>query len=109
MSFYSFAVVEFTIELKVISVSLHDSVVVFVSSMNLFLTQIMIYLVDRVLPKEYFAHNLRALTVDMAVFRSYLSMKLPKLSSHLQRLQEQAKDDSTGTERIFAISAVTIY
>lgn len=58
--------------------------------------QIMIYLVDKVLPKEYFAHNLRALTVDMAVFRSYLCMKLPKLASHLLCLQEDSRDSCTG-------------
>ena len=56
----------------------------------------MVYIVDHVLPKEYFAHNLRALTVDMAVFRKYLSMKLPKLSAHLVKLQQDAKDDFTG-------------
>ena len=56
----------------------------------------MVYLVDYVLPKEYFAHNLRALTVDMAVFRTYLSMKLPKLSAHLVKLQQDARDDTTG-------------
>ncbi|XP_067935061.1 TBC1 domain family member 30-like [Watersipora subatra] len=58
--------------------------------------KVMVYLVDHVLPKEYFAHNLRALTVDMAVFRNYLSMKLPKLSAHLVKLQQEARDDFTG-------------
>ncbi|KAF6030165.1 TBC1D30 [Bugula neritina] len=52
--------------------------------------KIMVYLVDHMLPKEYFAHNLRALTVDMAVFRTYLAMKLPKLSAHLTKLQQES-------------------
>lgn len=56
----------------------------------------MIYIVDCMLPKEYFAHNLRALTVDMAVFRCYLNMKLPKLSNHLERLQRESMDSSIG-------------
>jgi len=60
----------------------------------------MVYLVDHMLPKEYFAHNLRALTVDMAVFRSYLTMKLPKLSAHLRKLQEEARDSYTGNGAI---------
>lgn len=56
----------------------------------------MVYVVDYMLPKEYFAHNLRALTVDMAVFRKYLSMKLPKLSTHLVKLQQESLDTTTG-------------
>ncbi|KAF6024896.1 TBC1D30 [Bugula neritina] len=58
--------------------------------------KIMVYLVDHMLPKEYFAHNLRALTVDMAVFRTYLAMKLPKLSAHLTKLQQESCDDCNG-------------
>ena len=60
------------------------------------LIQVMIYIVDCMLPNEYFAHNLRALTVDMAVFRCYLNMKLPKLSSHLEKLQRESMDSPTG-------------
>jgi len=59
----------------------------------------MVYLVDHMLPKEYFAHNLRALTVDMAVFRTYLAMKLPKLSAHLTKLQQESCDDCNGESR----------
>jgi hypothetical protein len=56
----------------------------------------MIYLIDRVLPESYFANNLRALSVDMAVFRDLLQSQLPQLASHLKHLQAAAKDQSTG-------------
>lgn len=58
---------------------------------------IMIYLVDGILPSGYFAQNLRALSVDMAVFRSYMHMKMPALASHLDYLQVSSKDATTGT------------
>ena len=57
----------------------------------------MIYLIDEVLPSSYFANNLRALSVDMAVFRDLLQQHLPKLATHLDRLQAAARDHSTGT------------
>ena len=56
----------------------------------------MIYLVDHVLPESYFANNLRALSVDMAVFRDLLRIQLPQLSKHLDYLQAAARDDTTG-------------
>ncbi|KAK1906288.1 TBC1 domain family member 30 [Dissostichus eleginoides] len=43
--------------------------------------KVMIYLIDKVLPESYFANNLRALSVDMAVFRDLLRLKLPRLHS----------------------------
>jgi len=46
----------------------------------------MIYLIDRVLPESFFANNLRALFVDMAVFRDLMRSRLPRLSRHLDRL-----------------------
>ncbi|MEE6524067.1 hypothetical protein FKM82_023277 [Ascaphus truei] len=58
--------------------------------------QIMIYLIDKVLPKSYFVDNLRALSVDMAVFRDLLRMKLPELSRHLDVLQKSANRESGG-------------
>ncbi|XP_013384908.1 TBC1 domain family member 30-like isoform X2 [Lingula anatina] len=54
--------------------------------------KVMIYLIDHVLPTSYFANNLRSLSVDMAVFRDLLRMKLPGLSRHLDYLQAAAKD-----------------
>lgn len=58
--------------------------------------QIMIYLIDKVLPDSYFVNNLRALSVDMAVFRDLLRMKLPELSQHLDTLQRAANRESGG-------------
>ncbi len=56
----------------------------------------MIYLVDHVLPEGYFTNNLRALSVDMAVFRDLLRLQHGQLSRHLDNLQQAARDDSTG-------------
>ncbi|XP_053572833.1 TBC1 domain family member 30 [Bombina bombina] len=58
--------------------------------------KIMIYLIDKVLPDSYFVNNLRALSVDMAVFRDLLRMKLPELSQHLDILQKTANKESGG-------------
>ncbi|XP_055882786.1 TBC1 domain family member 30-like isoform X2 [Biomphalaria glabrata] len=58
--------------------------------------KVMIYLIDSVLPESYFANNLRALSVDMAVFRDLLKLTYPKLSKHLDKLQTQAQDIRTG-------------
>ncbi|CAH2277795.1 TBC1 domain family member 30 isoform X1 [Pelobates cultripes] len=58
--------------------------------------KIMIYLIDKVLPDSYFVNNLRALSVDMAVFRDLLRMKLPELSQHLDVLQRTANKESGG-------------
>ncbi|XP_019496089.1 PREDICTED: TBC1 domain family member 30 isoform X1 [Hipposideros armiger] len=58
--------------------------------------KIMIYLIDKVLPESYFVNNLRALSVDMAVFRDLLRLKLPELSQHLDTLQRTANKESGG-------------
>ncbi|XP_044136424.1 TBC1 domain family member 30 isoform X4 [Bufo gargarizans] len=58
--------------------------------------KIMIYLIDKVLPDSYFVNNLRALSVDMAVFRDLVRMKLPDLSHHLDVLQRTANRESGG-------------
>ncbi|XP_075245370.1 uncharacterized protein LOC142339311 isoform X2 [Convolutriloba macropyga] len=52
--------------------------------------KLMIYLIDRVLPQNYFSHNLRALSVDMAVFRDLLREQQPLLSAHFDKLQSLA-------------------
>lgn len=57
----------------------------------------MIYLIDKVLPESYFVNNLRALSVDMAVFRDLLRLKLPELSQHLDILQRTANKESGGS------------
>jgi len=56
----------------------------------------MIYLIEGVLPESYFANNLRGLSVDMAVFRDLLRLRLPTLSRHLEQLQHDARDSATG-------------
>lgn len=58
----------------------------------------MIYLIDKVLPESYFVNNLRALSVDMAVFRDLLRLKLPELSQHLDTLQRTSNKESGGKE-----------
>ncbi|KAL4625016.1 TBC1 domain family member 30-like [Arapaima gigas] len=58
--------------------------------------KVMIYLIDKVLPDSYFANNLRALSVDMAVFRELLRLKLPELSQHLHYLQRAANREGGG-------------
>uniref|UniRef100_UPI00358F2058 TBC1 domain family member 30 n=1 Tax=Myxine glutinosa TaxID=7769 RepID=UPI00358F2058 len=58
--------------------------------------KVMIYLIDRVLPEGYFAHSLRALSVDMAVFRELLRLRLPYLSEHIDTLQHAANRHATG-------------
>ncbi|XP_069704210.1 serine-rich adhesin for platelets-like isoform X2 [Periplaneta americana] len=59
--------------------------------------KVMIYLIEGVLPESYFANNLRGLSVDMAVFRDLLRLRLPTLSRHLEQLQHDARDTATGT------------
>ncbi|XP_051546628.1 TBC1 domain family member 30-like isoform X2 [Myxocyprinus asiaticus] len=59
--------------------------------------KVMIYLIDKVLPDCYFANNLRALSVDMAVFRDLLRLKLPELSQHLHHLQKIANREGGGS------------
>ncbi|KAK2859135.1 hypothetical protein Q5P01_003755 [Channa striata] len=59
--------------------------------------KVMIYLIDKVLPESYFANNLRALSVDMAVFRDLLRLKLPRLSQHLHHLQKAANKEAGGS------------
>ncbi|XP_015787910.1 TBC1 domain family member 30 isoform X2 [Tetranychus urticae] len=58
--------------------------------------KVMIYLIEGVLPTSYFANNLRGLSVDMAAFRDLLRLRLPQLSKHLDKLQNEAQDLSTG-------------
>ncbi|XP_046840590.1 TBC1 domain family member 30-like [Xenia sp. Carnegie-2017] len=52
--------------------------------------KVMVYLIDFVLPANYFSNNLRSLSIDMAVLRELMTIKLPDLSDHLHYLQRQA-------------------
>lgn len=77
----------------------HIGILVLGSNLTLyFFLQIMIYLIDKVLPESYFVNNLRALSVDMAVFRDLLRLKLPELSQHLDTLQRTANKESGGSD-----------
>lgn len=60
--------------------------------------QVMIYLIEGVLPEGYFANNLRGLSVDMAVFRDLLRVRLQNLSRHLDRLQTESKDSGMSSD-----------
>ncbi|KAG0432809.1 hypothetical protein HPB47_020485, partial [Ixodes persulcatus] len=57
----------------------------------------MIFLVEGVLPEGYFANHLRGLSVDMAVFRDLLRLRLSALARHLDDLQMGAGESSSGT------------
>ena len=52
---------------------------------------ILIYLIDSILP-NFFANNLRALAIDMTVFREWLKIYNNKLHLHLQKLQISSND-----------------
>lgn len=52
------------------------------------LFQVMIYLVEAVLPEGYFADDLRGLSADMAAFRDLLKLRLPRLAQHMDYLQK---------------------
>ncbi|CAF1157087.1 unnamed protein product [Didymodactylos carnosus] len=55
---------------------------------------VLIYLVDKILPDGFFTNNLRALAIDMAVFREWLRIYNVKLHNHLHQLQISSKDAS---------------
>lgn len=63
--------------------------------------KIMIYLIEGVLPEGYYADNLRGMAIDMAVFCDLMRIKLPKLSKHLEALQNDNKDKATGILILF--------
>ena len=52
----------------------------------------MIYLIDYLLPENYFSQNLHALSADMAAFRKVILHYLPELSAHMEELRK----DSSG-------------
>ena len=62
------------------------------------LFQVMIYMIEGILPEGYFNNNMRGLSVDMAVFRDLLKLRLPRLSKHLDNLQfAETKEGSKGS------------
>ncbi|XP_067913388.1 TBC1 domain family member 30-like [Heterodontus francisci] len=70
--------------------------------------KVLVYLLDKVLPDNYFANNLSALTVDVAVFHDLLKIKLPELSQHLDRLCTAAKKAKDGRCMLPLTSVVTM-
>ena len=50
--------------------------------------KVMIFMIEGILPECYFTDNLRGLSVDMAVFRDLLKVRIPRLSQHLDNLQK---------------------
>lgn len=69
----------------------------------------MIYLIEGVLPEGYFANNLRGLSVDMAVFRDLLRVRLQNLSRHLDRLQTESKDSGINKSFLFLVISYLKY
>lgn len=65
--------------------------------------KVMIFLIEGVLPEAYFADSLRGLSIDMAVFRDLLRMRLPRLSKHLESLQNDTKDKATGELGVYSL------
>ncbi len=59
--------------------------------------QIMIFLIEQVLPSGYFDQTLRALSVDMAVLRDLLHQRLPKMAVHLDTLQKNSGNGEIST------------
>jgi hypothetical protein len=59
--------------------------------------KVMIYLIEGVLPESYFSNKLRGLSVDMAVFKDLLRLRLPILSKHLEKLQNGDRHSATRT------------
>ena len=59
----------------------------------------MIYMIEGILPECYFNNNMRGLSIDMAVFRDLLKLRLPRLSKHLDNLQfSETKEGSKGNQ-----------
>jgi hypothetical protein len=53
----------------------------------------MIYLIEHVLPADYFANDLEALSVDLCVFQELVQGFMPELSSHLDNLRKQSLEE----------------
>ena len=56
-------------------------------------------MIEGILPECYFNNNMRGLSIDMAVFRDLLKLRLPRLSKHLDNLQfSETKEGSKGNQ-----------
>ncbi|XP_069798337.1 TBC1 domain family member 30-like [Narcine bancroftii] len=58
--------------------------------------KVLVYLLDQVLPHNYFANSISALTVDVTVFHELLKIQMPELSQHLEQLCRAAKQAGDG-------------
>jgi hypothetical protein len=56
----------------------------------------MIYLIEGVLPVDYFSQSLRGLSVDMAAFRDLLRQRIPEFSHRLDQLQNGTHENASG-------------
>ena len=64
--------------------------------------KVMIFMIEGILPECYFTDNLRGLSVDMAVFRDLLKVRIPRLSQHLDNLQKCTHEGApAGKTRLF--------
>jgi hypothetical protein len=54
--------------------------------------KVMVYIVDRVMPRHYFDKNLNSLLADIEVFQGLMQSSLPNLYSHLSQLRYQEND-----------------
>ncbi|OWA52841.1 TBC1 domain family member 30 [Hypsibius exemplaris] len=55
--------------------------------------KIMIYLIEHVLPPNYFANDLEALSVDLCVFQELTQSFMPELSQHLDALRRYSMEE----------------
>ena len=59
------------------------------------LPQVMVFLIDFIIPDNYFAQNLYALSADMVVVRELVKLYLPRLSAHVEQLRQMETGSRT--------------
>ena len=69
----------------------------------------MIYVIDYVLPRNYFSNNLHALSVDMAVLRDLMNIKLPVLAQLLQHLQKEAMNTKVNSSASYEPPLINMF
>ncbi|XP_078276471.1 TBC1 domain family member 30-like [Rhinoraja longicauda] len=71
--------------------------------------KVLVHLLDNVLPDNYFANSISALTVDVTVFHELLKIQLPDLWQHLEHLYRAAKQAGDGRCVLPLHSVVTMH
>ncbi|XP_065640888.1 TBC1 domain family member 30 isoform X2 [Hydra vulgaris] len=71
--------------------------------------KVMIYVIDYVLPRNYFSNNLHALSVDMAVLRDLMNIKLPELARLLQHLQKEAMNSKLNSSASYEPPLINMF